>query len=150
MGLFSNLSKTAKIMIVSIIAVCFILLAAGLIVINLLKQLDLFAVIPENLPYALGLVLGGTGSMVKVVLIENGLRRIMDLGEDEKDRAKLMGTAYYIGRSFFTVTVLALGILVPLFSIAGTVAGVLSLRVAAPLTHVIEMQLEKKQENTRK
>ena len=146
MNLFSKLSKTAKIMILSVVAVCFVLFPVGLLVINLFKPSGVFETLPETLPYALGLALGAFCSVVKIVLIENSLNRIVDLGEEEKDKAKLMGTAFYMGRSFFTIAVLAAGIIIPVVSIAGTVVGVLSLRIAAPLGHVIEMKLEKKAE----
>lgn len=139
MSLFSNLSKTAKIMILSVIAVCIILLIVGLIILNLIEYYNVFGdkfEVEKNLPFAIGLMLGGVSSIIKVILIERALNRTLDI-EDEQ-QAKNMGQMFYMGRFIFSFAVLLVGVLVKFFGFFGTILGVFSLRVAAHITSVIE------------
>ena len=141
-----NLSKTAKIMILSSVAVYFALLAAGLIILNLAAYFNIFGdafEIEKNLPYILGLTLGLIHSVVKIVMIEKAVIKIADT--EEKKQAKNMGQLYYFGRFIITIAVLVLGALpaVPFIGFFGTVVGVFSLRIAVYITTAIEVRMEK-------
>ena len=155
MGLFSNLSKTAKIMILSSVAVYFVLLILGLIILNAAAYFNIFGdsiEIEKNLPYALGLALGVVHSVVKIIMIEKAMIKIADkietADENGKKHAKNMGQLYYFGRFFITIAVLVVGALpaVPFIGFLGTIVGIFSLRFAAYLTSAIEAKIEKKQQ----
>jgi len=137
-----GLSKTAKIMMLSVGAVCVVFLAAGIVIINLLEYFTDLTEIEGNLDYALGLALGGAVSAVKVVMMEKSLGKIADAGEGKQ--AKSMAQLYSVGRMFLTVAVMALGAVVPFFGLFGTIAGVVSLRFAAYVTVAVENSIEKK------
>lgn len=136
--MIKNLSRTAKIMILSVIAVCFVLLVAGLTVINL------GVIERENsLQYAVGLALGGTFSVIKVVMMEKSLNKIAEAGEEKQ--AKGMGQMYFVIRFILTAVVLVAAALLSFVGIFGTIAGILSLKVAAYITPAVENRISKKE-----
>ena len=143
-----NLSKTAKTMILACVAVYFILLVLGLVLLNLAVYFDIFSgtfiKIEGNLPYILGLTLGGIHSVIKVIMIEKAMIKIT--GMEEGTHAKNIGQLYYFGRFFITLAVLVIGALpvIPFIGFLGTIVGVFSLRLAAYLTAAIEAKREKK------
>ena len=144
-----NLSKTAKIMILSSVAVYFVLLVLGLIILNLAAYFNIFGdriEVEKNLPYALGLALGSIHSIVKIIMIEKAITKIADT--DDKKHAKNMGQLYYFGRFVITIIVLVVGALpgIPFIGLFGTIVGVFSLRFSAYITTFIEIKTEKKQE----
>ena len=144
-----NLSKTAKTMILSCIAVYFILLILGLIGLNLAAYFGIFSNwferIEGNLPYILGLTLGGIHSVIKVIMIEKAMVKIA--GIDGETHAKNMGQLYYFGRFIITLLVLVIGALpsIPFIGFLGTIVGVFSLRLAAYLTAAIESKRDKRE-----
>jgi len=149
MSLFSNLSKTAKIMILSAIAVYFVLLIVGLVILNLLDYFNIFGdtfEVEKSLPYTLGLTAGGLmHSIIKIIMIEKALNQAADT--EDKKHAKNMGQLYFFGRFIITIIVLVIGAIpaVPFIGFFGTVVGVFSLRLSVYITTAIEIKTEKKQ-----
>jgi len=124
------LSRTARIMILALFGLFFALAALGLIII-------LF-VFPFDKPgaYALGLAVGVAVSAIKVVLMEQSLNKIADMGETGAGaNARAYGAAQVLVRNALTV-----GILIPAFlfkniiSPWGVIIGVLSIQLSALIT----------------
>jgi len=144
-----NLSKTAKIMILSSVAVYAALLITGLIILNLAAYFNIFGdslEIEKSLPYTLGLTLGEVHTIIKIIMIEKAVNKAADT-EDTK-HAKNMGQLSYFGRFLITIAVLLIGALpaIPFIGFFGTVVGVFSMRLAVYITTFIEIKIEKKQQ----
>ena len=144
-----NLSKTAKIMILSSVAVYAALLITGLIILNLAAYFNIFGdslEIEKSLPYTLGLTLGEVHTIIKIIMIEKAVNKAADT-EDTK-HAKNMGQLSYFGRFLITIAVLVVGAVpaIPFIGFFGTVVGVFSMRLAVYITTFIEIKIEKKQQ----
>ena len=143
MNLFniSGLSKTARVMLASVAAVCLVLLAAGLLFINLIYKFE------GSLPYTAGIMLGCIHSMIKIVLLEKSINRSLDIGasgEHEAKRASSVAYLHYVGRLVLTGAVFALAIIFPgIFGLFGAIIGVLSLQAAAIFANIILQKQEK-------
>ena len=131
MNVFSGLSRTARVMIAWVIAVCILLLAAGLAAIRFLHPFE------KSLPFAVGLVLGCAHSVLKVALMEKSLLQTMEM---EKAGAESIGRLHFFGRYLLTGAVFAAAILSRgAVGYIGTIAGILSLQLAAYITnHLIK------------
>ena len=137
------MSKTAKIMSLSVVAICIVLFIAGLIVINLSATVSEAESVSQ---FALGLVLGAIHSILKIIMMEKSLNRIADVGDETQGKhVKTIGQVAFIGRYVITAVVLVIGAVVPFLGLFGTIAGIVSLRFAAYLTVAIENRIEKKQ-----
>jgi len=141
-----GLSRTAKIMSLSVIIVCFVLLIAGVIVISLSATVSEAESISQ---FALGLLLGAVHSILKIIMMEKSLTKIADTGDFEdsqdltnKKHIENIGRLAFFGRYVITAAVLVVGALVPFFGIFGTIAGIVSLRFAAYLTVAIENKMK--------
>jgi len=137
MNLFSNLSKTAQIMMKSAAAICLAFFVLGLLVIILIYPFE------GILPYATGIALGCVHSIIKIILLEKSLSKTMDL---DKKIASNIAFFHYIGRIVLTVAVFALVILFPgVFGLFGAIIGVVSLQFSAYVTNIILKRQESKQ-----
>jgi len=137
-------------MIWSAAAVYLILMVAGLIILNLTAYFNLLGdsfEIEGSLAYVLGLTLGSTHSVLKIIMIE---RAIIKIADAEEKSAKIMGQLYYFGRFIITIAVLVAGAIVPFLGFFGTVVGVFSLRLAAYTATAVEIKLEKRREKFNK
>ena len=139
-----KLSKTARAMVMSVIAVCVALLAAGLLVINLIYKFE------GSLPFTAGIMIGCIHSLIKIVLLEKSISRSLDIGEageeDENSGKRASNIAYlhYVGRLALTAAVFALAIFLPdIFGLFGTIIGVLSLQAAAIVANFVLQKQEK-------
>ena len=136
----TGLSRTAKIMILSVIPVCLVLAVVGVIVISLFDLSEF----ETGAQFAFGVALGGIHSAVKIILIEKSLNRIADA--EQPDKAKNMGRAAFAGRYLITIAVFAAGALVPFIGVFGMILSVLlSLRFAAYITVAVEKKFDKKE-----
>ena len=113
-------------MIVWVIALCLLLLPAGLAAIRWLYPFE------RSLPYLAGLALGCVHSVVKTAMMEKSIIRVADM---EKDGAESIGRLHFFGRYLLTAAVFILVILSRgAIGLYGTIAGVLSLQFAAYIT----------------
>jgi len=129
MNFFSRLSRTARIMIAWVVAICIVSLAVGLAVIRWYYRFE------ESIPFMIGIALGCAHSVVKVALMEKSLLRTIEM---EKDGASDMGRMHFYGRYLLTGAVFVVVILSnDAIGMFGTIAGVLSLQIAAYITNSI-------------
>ena len=129
MKFFAGLSKTARIMLAATAVVCVILLGAGLIAINFIYEFE------KSVPFMAGIALGGVQSLVKIIILEKSLNRILDIGE--KDKASGIGALLYFGRFILTGSVLIFAFIFPgICGPFGTIAGILAMQVAAYATNI--------------
>ena len=129
MNVFSGLSRTARVMIAWVVAVCILLLAAGLAIIHWLYPFE------KSLPFLAGLALGCVHSAVKVALLEKSLLRTMEMG---KEGAVNTGRLHFFGRYALTGVVLVIAALSRGYiGLVGTITGILSLQIAAYITNNI-------------
>lgn len=138
----SKLSKTAQIMLTADVAVCFVLMILGLLVINLIYRFE------GSLPYAAGIMIGCIHSLIKIVLLEKSINRTLDIsanGEHEAKKASGIAYLHYVGRFVLTGAVFALVIIFPsIFGLFGAIIGVLSLQAAAIAANIILQKKEAK------
>ena len=134
-----GLSKTAKIMMLSVIPVCLVLMAAGLTAIFLFERVSELESGPQ---FALGVVLGGVCTAVKIALLEKSLNRAADA--EQANQAKNVGRVAFLGRYLITIAVLVIAAFVPFLGIFGAAAGIMSLRFAAYITVAVENRAENK------
>jgi hypothetical protein len=126
MKLFTSLSRTSRVMIMWVIVLCLAFLLVGLAVIYALYPFE------GGLPYFLGILAGGAHSIIKIVLIEKSLSRILDA---QKEGAESIGRLGFFGRYILTGVVFAAALLSRgAIGVFGTVVGVLSLQIAAFIT----------------
>ena len=124
--LIADLSRTGRVMIMWVIAVCLAFMAAGLLAIRFLYPFE------GSLPFILGLALGCAHSVVKTVLLEKSLSRVFDM---EKKGAESLGRLHFFGRYLLTAAVFVVVILSKgAIGLFGAIAGVLSLQIAAYIT----------------
>ena len=116
-------------MLMAVIAICFVLLAIGQIIIHFVYPFE------NALLYASGMTLGCVHSLIKVVLLEKSISRTIDM--DNKG-AENIARLHYFGRFALTAAVFACVFLFPgLFGLFGTIIGVVSLQLAAYITNFI-------------
>ena len=130
MKVFSNLSKTARVLIRSVLQTCALLLVAGLL-------LSVFVYPFERpFPYVVGLLLGCLLSLSKVVLLERSLERSSEIGEEKQ--AKNYAHLQAILRYFLTIAVMLSAVFFrQVVGVFGVVLGILSLQPAAYLTNAV-------------
>jgi len=150
MGLFSGLSKTARIMMAATAVICLILMALGLVALNLLDYFADFQ-IERNAPFMAGIALGGATSILKIIFLEKSLNKILDMGEESRETGKKskafgVGGLLSFGRLAMTVAVLAVAfVFSDIFGPVGTVAGILSLQVSAYISNVFLTRSERRE-----
>ena len=135
--MFDNLSKTAKVMMVSVVAICCVLLVLGLLVI--------FFVHPFEAPllFTTGIFLGCVHSAVKVALLEKSITALVDM---EKDAAKATAKLHFFGRFLITLALFAVVIIFSdVFGLIGAAIGALSLQFSAYTTNIVLNRQEKRE-----
>ncbi|MCL1805887.1 MAG: hypothetical protein FWG28_07825 [Clostridiales bacterium] len=126
MGYLRGLSRTTRVMLMWVVAVCVALLAAGLLLIRFAYPFEGYR------PFIAGLAIGCAHSLAKAVLLEKSLSHIIDM---QKEGAESIGRLHFIGRYLITAAVFVVVILSRgFFGFFGTIAGVLSLQIAAYIT----------------
>jgi len=126
MKMFLNLSRTSRVMLMWVIAVNVAMLGIGLLAIALVYPFE------NSLSFVAGILLGCVHSAAKVVLLEKSIGRTIGM---EKEGAENTGRLHYIGRYFLTAAVFVIVVLSKgFFGLFGTIAGVLSLQIAAYIT----------------
>ena len=127
--MFTNLSKTAKIMMAATVAVCFVLLILGVILITLLEN-DF-----KPLLYSVGIAVGCFHSVIKIILLEKTINKTLEM---DKETASGIVKLHFFGRYFLTILIL---VVVAVFrdksSLIGTIVGILSLQIAAYVTNIV-------------
>lgn len=127
MKLFDNLSKTSKLMLAAIAAVCLALLLLGLLVTTWIFPFE------KPSAFAAGIIVGCLHSMLKVILLEKSINQTLDM---EKERAASFSHLHTMGRYVLTIAVFAAVILYPnVFGLFGAIIGVVSLQLAAHITN---------------
>jgi hypothetical protein len=141
MKLYSNLSKTAKIMFASATVICIILLILGLIVLNLLDRLADIQ-IEKSLPFATGIIVGYIHSVIKLIMLEKSLNSVMNA--PEKGKAANIGQLLYMARFLFTGAILVFAFVFPrICGPVGTILGILSLQISAYTANIFLIRAEK-------
>jgi len=129
MNVFTGLSRTARVMIAWVIAVCLVLMAAGAAAIAWVHPFE------PMIPYIAGVALGCVHSILKIALMEKSLIRTMDM---EKDGAVSIGRLHFFGRYLLTGVVFVIAILTRgAIGLFGTIAGILSLQIAAYIVNQV-------------
>jgi hypothetical protein len=128
MKIIDNLSKTARIMLLAVIGVCFTFLIIGLVILNI------FNIQYESpMAYTIGLSISCIHTLIKVVWLEKSISSSMDA---DKQGATKLALLHYYGRFALTGGILALAIFFRhIFGLFGIIAGVFSLRIAAFITN---------------
>lgn len=128
-----RLSETARIMCTAVAGLFAGLLALGLLIIFLIYPFE------RPFPYAMGLLLGCGLSAVKVVLMERSLEKTVEM---DGKTAKTTGSLHSLARYLLTIAVLlAVVFCKGFFGLVGTIAGVLTLQIAAYITgHVLKVR----------
>lgn len=137
-----GLSKTAKIMILSVAGVCVVFLIAGLIVINLV---DFVAKFEKALPFVIGIELGCIVSVLKIVMLEKSINFTLDMGEKSAAAGKTkvkaagpFGMLFYMLRFMLTVAVLAFAFIRPdICGRFGVILGILSMQFSGYAANII-------------
>ncbi|MDR3239523.1 MAG: ATP synthase subunit I [Clostridiales bacterium] len=118
----TQLSATAKKLILGVALQFCLLLALGLAVILLLYPFE------KPLAFLGGLLLGSAWSAAKVVMMERGLSQMIDL---DQDGAQARARWQFIIRYAITAALLIFAALTPWISFWGMTAGLLILQTAA-------------------
>lgn len=113
-----TLSKIAKKMIYSIGIISVAALVLGFIYYRSM----------EFVPFLIGIILGSTTSILKVILLERTVNASMKM--DKKDAGKYVSLQHLI-RLFISGAVLLIGALVDSVNLWGVVVGILSYQLAA-------------------
>ena len=138
MKFFAGLSKTARIMLAATAVVCGIFLGVGLLVINFVYAFE------KTAPFIAGIALGGVQSLIKIIILEKSLNRILDIGE--KDKATGIGALLYFGRFILTGAVLIFAFIFPdICGRFGTIAGILAMQAAAYATNILLRKSERRE-----
>ena len=138
MRLFTDLSRTSKIMIASASVICGILLILGLIVTNFIYPFE------QSRPYAAGIIIGYVHSVLKLIMIEKSLNSVMNT-DGNKGRAENIGRLFYLLRFVFTGAVLAFAFIFPkICGPFGAIFGVLSLQISAYTANIFLTKSENK------
>lgn len=112
-----KLSKLAKRMILTIIAIALICILTSVVY---YRSLDF-------LPFMLGVILGSVASIVKVFLLEHAVDNALTM---EEKRAGNYVSIQHILRLLLSGVILFLGAVVPYISLWGVVAGILAFQLA--------------------
>lgn len=114
-----NISETAKKMMLMSMAFSLLAFIIGIFALGSTSKI---------LPYALGIALGVTFAVLKVVLLERTVKKTVDL--DSKTATDLARLNYFF-RYLLTGAVLAFAATNKSFSLLGTIIGIMSLQAAA-------------------
>ncbi|RVU54372.1 ATP synthase subunit I [Anaerosphaera multitolerans] len=135
MNWFKKLSRTAQLMIYSLIALIFIFLALAFIV----NKFYLFEPMDK---FSLGLVTGTLLSIYKVVSMEKSINKIVSM---EEKQANLKNQLYFLLRYFITFIYVAIVIIFrDYIGVFGAIIGMLSLQVSAYMANYLLTREEKK------
>lgn len=134
MVLFTDLSKTARIMIISVAVICGAFLTLGLLIIFFVHPFE------APLPFTTGLFLGCVHSVFKVALLEKSITALVDM---DNDTAKTTAKLHFFGRFFITLALFVVVILVDALGLIGAIAGVLSLQFSAYVANAVMNRQEK-------
>lgn len=133
---FRELSRTAQLLIYSLLGLAVIFEVLGIIVSLFYK----FEPLPK---FTLGLVSGTLVSIIKVFSMDKSINKIVDM--DEQD-AKTRGQLYSTLRYFITFAYVALVIVFRKYiGVIGAIIGLLSLQVAAFTANYLLKREEEKQ-----
>jgi hypothetical protein len=91
--------------------------------------------------YAAGLFAGCAFCAVKILLLDRTLTRAVDMGSHAKNYVSLHAAIRYIGTVVAFVPALAFP---KIFGLFGVIAGILSMQLAAYLTHAVMRRLDRK------
>ena len=113
-----NLSLLAKKMIFVILVLSLVLIAGGVAFYRSLSAL----------PFALGVVLSAALNILKVVMLERTVQKVVGL-QDEQTGKNIVGF-HLLLRFLLTAAVLLVAALTPFINLLGAAAGVLTLHIA--------------------
>jgi hypothetical protein len=133
-----GLSGTARVMIASVVVICAVLMAAGLIVINFIYEFE------QSAPFMAGIAVGCAHSVIKIIAMEKSLERIADT---DKEKAKGLGKLLYSARLLITIAALASAVIFKAIGMFGVAAGILTLSLAAYAANMIFIRQGKKNKN---
>jgi len=124
MKLLNGLTVTARTMLLSALAVCFVFFIAGFAALSIFKiQIETPAA------FSIGLACGCALTLVKIVWMEKAISKSLD---SDKNGAKIFAFLSYLLRFALTFALLALAFLFrETVGVIGAAAGIISLRVAA-------------------
>ena len=110
-----NLTNMAKKLIIAVVVIYFAMTFGAF--------LFFFGDADGFIRFALGLFLGSLASCIRVVSMDNSVRKTVESGKD--------GALAFLLRYFLTVAIVAVAVIFDIFNMWATIAGVLSLQVAA-------------------